>query len=189
MNKKTIALTTLFIAISIGVANKSMHAYRRHHYGRHHGRHRGHVSFGVGVGRHGRHRGGHVSVGIGVDHRRRDRHYYSRPWWRRWWGYPTDSIPRYNWEDTRGKMYWKIRNKSNVVITATSDKQQIAIKPGQTHRLYRDESFVFEAKHNSGPLREFETDNHYVTLYTGRDIFRPWKSRIKMRSVVDWGGY
>ena len=188
MKKKTIALTTLFIAISIGVANKSINAYRHHRYGRHHGRRRGHIGFSVGVGRHGRRHRDHVSVGVGVGVGHRD-HYYSRPWWRRWWGYPTDSVPRYSWEDTRGKMYWKIRNKSNVVIMVTSDKQQISLRPGQTRRLYRDESFVFEAKHDSEPLKKFETDNHYVTLYTGRDIFRPWRSRIKMRSVVDWGGY
>jgi len=188
VKKKAIALSTLLIAITIGVVNQSLHAYRRHHGGRHHSRRGG---FGVSFGHRGHHRY-RGRGGFGVSFGGHGGHHYRRPWYRRpWggWGYPTDSISKYSWKDSRGNMYWRVRNKSNVVIIVTSDKQQISLQPGQTRRLYRDGSFVFKAKHDAGPVREFETNNHYVILYTGRDTFRPWRTRIKMRSVVDWGGY
>jgi len=165
--KKIITLGVLFIAVAIGIWHSDGYArYGGHHGGHRGGHHGGHRGGHRGFGRHrGRHHGGY-RFGFGYGHRPYyHRRYYHRPYY---YGYRrrryyTDS--RYDKEDNRGKMYWKIRNDTGDSIRVSSDSDSIKLRPGKTKRLYRRESFKITIKNRkTGKITEKETSDHNVTI-------------------------
>jgi len=132
--------------------------------------------FGVGYGRgrrhgrrHGRRGGFHVGVGVGLHRPYRRRHRYHsqyRPWYRRPYygagelvGYPK----KYNWRDNQGKMYWRITNQSENEIKVSSDRSEIELAPGESKKLYRDNSFVVKITSENGE-KDHETSNHKIII-------------------------
>jgi len=103
-------------------------------------------------------------------------------------GCPCGPIPCYSWKDSIKKMDWEITNRTDEPIIISSDIAEKQIPPNQKARVPREESFSFTVATNSGMHREFQTDNHFVEIYVGRDPWGLGAMGLKMRSYTEWPG-
>lgn len=100
----------------------------------------------------------------------------------------TAFYPRYSWEDSLEKMYWEIANKTDNTILVYSDQYKVRIEPKHRAYLPREKSFQFTVETESGRRRNFQTKNHFVDIFVGRDPWRFGRTSVRMRSYIEWPG-
>lgn len=55
--------------------------------------------------------------------------------------------PKHDWQDSKGKIYWSIKNKTNYFIKVKSDvHSSLVVAPGKIGRLYRDEDWYIKVE-------------------------------------------
>ncbi len=103
---------------------------------------------------------------------------------------------KFNWQDTRGKGYWTVRNKTNNMITVNSDiHMAVIIPPGKKEKVYRGEKWNLvvkidrKTKTPSGRTKKEtfkdkintkENREHFVDVYLVYTSWNPPKREIEL---------